>query len=183
MRRVLLLLLALGVGLPAAAKWAMADKAKGDTPAETATKSTEETDAQRRHRLRMQRNDRILTRTEIEAAMAPHVPGIAECYKRSTANQPQANGRLSLEMLIRPEGTLQSLWVRTPSVRGDNVARCVTKLSKNWQFPEKPGFTNAVVPFYFQKTNVKGVGPLRSCWQAKGCPQQVRSEPKPGKKL
>jgi hypothetical protein len=163
--------------MPVAGGWAFAD-----SPKETTTRKPTETDAQRRARLRMQRNDRILTREEIEAALAPHVPAIADCYKRHTAKQKQANGRLSLEMLIRPEGMLQSLWVRTPTVRGDKVARCVTELSKAWRFPKKPGFTNAVVPFYFQKTNIKGVGPLKSCWKAKGCPDAHRNKPHPGKK-
>ena len=106
--------------------------------------------------------------------MAPHVPAIGVCYKTHTAKQKQVSGRLSLEMMIRPDGTLQRLWVHAPTVKGDKVSNCIQKLSKTWTFPKKPGFTNAVVPFYYQKTNIKGVGPLESCWNAKGCPEKKR---------
>ncbi len=108
--------------------------------------------------------------------MAPHVPAIGSCYKTHTAKQEGVSGRLSLEMLIRPEGTLQRLWVRAPTVKGDGVSNCIQKLSKTWTFPKKPGFTNAVIPFFFQKTSIKGVGPLESCWNAKGCPKQQSNQ-------
>ena len=131
-----------------------------------------ETDAQRRERLRLQRNQRILSREEIEAAMAPHVPAIAACYKKHAGSGAEASGRLALEMLIRPEGTVQSLWVDAPHVRSKKLSECIHALSSAWRFPKKPGFTNAVVPFYFQKTKAKGAGPLKSCWNAKGCPDK-----------
>lgn len=175
MLRVLPLLVALGLVLPNAASQVRANNG-GDT-----ARKAPESDAQRRARLRKQRNERILTREEIEAAMAPHVPAISACYKQHTANQKQVNGRLSLEMLIRPEGTLQQLWVHAPTVKGDEVSNCITALSEHWRFPKKAGFTNAVVPFYFQKTNIKGVGPLESCWSAKGCPDKQRKHRKRGK--
>lgn len=169
MPRVLPLLLGASLTLPFLAQSPATFASEGATTEQAKGK---ERDKARRDRLRMQRNERILTREEIEAAMAPHVPAIGDCYKRHTANQENVSGRLSLEMLIRPEGTLQRLWVHTPGVKGDAIDACIQKLSKSWQFPKKPGFTNAVVPFFFQKTDVKGVGPLESCWKAKGCPEQ-----------
>jgi hypothetical protein len=172
MLRVLPLLLGFGLALPAPAH-AQAKPKKNDKSQES-----READAQRRAKLRMQRNQRILSREEIEAAMEPHVPAIGACYKTHTAKQKQVSGRLSLEMLIRPEGTLQRLWVHAPTVQGDKVSTCIQTLSKTWTFPKKPGFTNAVVPFYFQKTHVKGAGPLESCWKAKGCPDKQGKERK-----
>ncbi len=142
---------------------------KGSTQDAKATKG--ETEAQRLRRLRMQRNDRILSRKEIEAAMAPHVDGISACYKTNAGSQKGADGHISLEMLIRPEGTIQKLWVVAPSITGAKLSKCVRDLSKAWRFPKKPGFTNAVVPFYFQKSRDPGAGPFQSCWSAKGCPE------------
>jgi hypothetical protein len=134
----------------------------------------ENADAKRRAALRLQRNDRILSQKELEAAMAPHVPAIQGCYKSHAANQKSAKGTLQLEMLIRPEGKVQKLWVRAEGVKGPKLEECIQELSNAWVFPKKPGFTNAIVPFYFQKTNARGTGPLESCWSAKGCPDKRR---------
>ncbi len=151
------------------------------SPTEKPAEKAKESDKARRKRLRLQRNQRILSREEIEAAMAPHIVAISDCYKRHTAKQKDVSGKLSLEMLIRPEGTLQKLWVHAPTVEGDGVDKCIHKLSTGWRFPKKPGFTNAVVPFFFQKTNAKGAGPIESCWSAKGCPDKQRKKRKQGK--
>ncbi len=171
MLRVLPILLSLGLALAFSPV-----KAQASDPSEQ--KKANETDQKRLKRLRLQRSERILNRKEIEAAMAPHVPAIAACYKQHTAKQKNVDGKLSLEMLIHPEGTLQKLWVHAPSVRGDALETCIEQLAKTWRFPKKPGFTNAIVPFFFQKTNAKGAGPLQSCWSAKGCPETQRSKRK-----
>lgn len=118
---------------------------------------------------RYQRNQRILSQKELEAAMAPHVPAIQRCYKTHAAKQRSARGELQLEMLIRPEGKVHRLWVRAPGVRGKQLGACIDKLSTRWIFPKKPGFTNAIMPFLFRKTNARGSGPLPSCRRAKGC--------------
>lgn len=133
---------------------------------------------ERRERLRMQRNQRILTQKEIEAAIAPHVPAILACYKKHASKQKGATGELQLEMLIRPEGTVHRVWVRARGVKGQGLNDCVKKLATTWSFPKKPGFTNAIVPFFFQKTNAKGSGPLESCWNPKGCPDKKRPKAK-----
>jgi hypothetical protein len=135
-------------------------------------------DEDRRKRLRMQRNQRILTQKEIETAIAPHVPAILACYKEHASKQKRATGEIQLEMLIRPEGTVHRLWVRARGVTGQGLNDCVKKLATTWRFPEKDGFTNAIVPFFFQKTNAKGTGPLESCWNPKGCPDKKRRKAK-----
>lgn len=142
-----------------------------ETGKRAAAHKSQETPLERRRRLR---NDRILSREELERAIAPHVPAIQGCYKTHAAKQKRARGELRLEMLIRPEGVLQKLWVVAPGVRGDGLSKCIKKNSESWRFPEKPGFTNAVLPFFFLKTHAEGAGPLHSCWSAKGCPDKTR---------
>lgn len=162
------LLLAFGAGA-ASPVWA------GDQSKEEEAKKA---DAERRERLRMQRNQRILTQKEIEAAIAPHVPAILGCYQEHASKQKSATGEIQLEMLIRPEGTVHRVWVRARGVKGQGLNNCVKKLATTWTFPKKPGFTNAIVPFFFQKTNAKGTGPLESCWNPKGCPDKKRRKTK-----
>ncbi len=152
----------------------------GDQNKDTQAKAEAEAkaDAERRDRLRQRRIERILTQKEIEAAMAPHVPAILDCYKTNAAKQKDATGEIQLEMLIHPEGNVHRIWVRARGVKGYGFDACVKKLSTTWVFPKKPGFTNAIVPFYFQKTNAKGAGPLESCWNANGCPDKTRRKKK-----
>jgi hypothetical protein len=135
-------------------------------------------DAERRAKLRLQRNQRILTQKEIEKTVAPHVPEILQCYQTHASKQKSATGEIQLEMLIRPRGTVQRIWVRARGVKGQALSKCVQELATNWLFPKKDGFTNAVVPFFFQKTKAKGTGPLESCWNAKGCPDKKKRKKK-----
>jgi hypothetical protein len=142
----------------------------------------QESDEARKARLRQERNERILSREEIEKAIAPHVPAIQTCYKTHAAEQETAKGDLRLEMLIHPKGKIQKLWVVAPGVKGKKLDKCIKDLSQSWRFPEKPGFTNAVLPFSFVKTHAKGAGPLHSCWSAKGCPDKTRQRRQKKKK-
>jgi hypothetical protein len=122
-------------------------------------------------------NERILNQQELEAGIKPHVAAIQACYVNHASKQRGATGELQLELLIRPEGKVQRLWVRAFGVsKKEKLTSCLEDLSKTWQFAKKPGFTNAVVPFLFQKTKAKGAGPFRSCWSAKGCPEKKKNK-------
>jgi hypothetical protein len=172
--RTTMLVLALGIGLSVNAS-------AGPKESEQ-DRSTEQADADRRAYLRMQRNQRVLTQKEIEATIEPSVPAIMACYQAHASKQKDASGEMQLEMLIRPEGIVHRLWVRARGVKGPELNECVKKLADLWQFPKKPGFTNAIVPFYFQKTKAKGAGPLESCWNPKGCPKKQQKQQKKKKK-
>jgi hypothetical protein len=124
--------------------------------------------------LRMQRNQRILTREEVEAVLTPHQPSISNCYKRHASKQEGANGIVQLEMLIRPEGKVHRLWVRARGVRGTGLRNCVAELAGSWVFPKKFGYTNAVVRFYFPISEGDDEGKADDCWSASGCLAQFQ---------
>ena len=120
---------------------------------------------------------RILTAVELEKGIAPWVPKINGCYKKHGVAVKKASGHLRLELLIDKQGRVRLLEILAPGIRGKRLKKlsaCVGKLRQKIQFNPKPGFTRAVIPFFFLKTNVKGAGPLHTCWRRKGCPTRRR---------
>lgn len=124
--------------------------------------------------LRLQQNPRILSREEVEKALEPHLPSIMGCYQEHTAKLKNKTGVMQLELLIRPEGKVDNLWVRARGVRGPGLRDCVRELARTWTFPKKDGFTNAVVRFYFPKSSGQDEGPVDDCWSSNGCLAQMR---------
>lgn len=99
-------------------------------------------------------NPRILSRQEIEAALAPALVSIKKCYDTLGGSAEGAQGRLVLNMLIRPEGTVLTLRAQAPGIPGNEIEKCIQKLSTQWRFPKRMGYTNATVPFDFRKQEI-----------------------------
>ena len=113
-----------------------------------------------------------LTAKEITTYFEPYVAGVRGCYLAS-ATEKEATGALRLELVIHRNGMVEQFAFAAPGVSARPRVRlddCLRALAKTWHFPERRGFTSAVIPFLFQRTNVPGAGPIESCWDPRGCP-------------
>lgn len=120
--------------------------------------------------------DKIDTRTlsakEVATYFAPYVPAVRSCYLTNAKNR-EATGELRLELVIHRDGSIFRFGFMASGVTKPWLARldtCLRRLSQSWSFPVRKGFTSAVLPFVFLKSNVPNAGPYESCWDARGCP-------------
>jgi hypothetical protein len=115
---------------------------------------------------------RTLSAKEVAKYFAPYVSDVRGCYT-SNAKSKKATGELRLELVIHHNGSVYRFGFAAPGVTHPWKPRldaCLRRLSKTWKFPLRKGFTSAVLPFVFLKTNAPGAGPIESCWDPKGCP-------------
>ncbi|CAN5790962.1 hypothetical protein BH11MYX2_BH11MYX2_07780 [soil metagenome] len=113
-----------------------------------------------------------LSAAEVAKYFAPYVPDVRGCYVKY-AKSKEATGVLRLELVIHHAGWIFQFGFAAPGVTRPSLPRldaCLRTLSKTWKFPVRKGFTSAVLPFVFLKTNAPGAGPIESCWDPKGCP-------------
>lgn len=180
-RPLLPLIAAAAIAAPTTASRAGEDDKKQDDKAAAHKKRERARERQRRRAERERKlRAKILDARELEKGVAPWVPKINACYKKYGIVQKKASGGLRLELLIDKRGTVRRLDILAPGVKGKKLEACIKKFGYKLEFARKPGFTRAVIPFYFLKTKAPGAGPLRSCWSRSGCPARPRE--KRGKK-
>lgn len=126
---------------------------------------------------------RSMTAKEVQRYFEPYAPAVRGCYIANAKN-PEATGVLRLELVIHHHGSVFRFGFAAPGVNKRNLAKldpCLRKLAATWRFPVRDGFTSAVLPFIFLKTNAPGAGPIESCWDPKGCPTTSDTPPPKGK--
>ncbi|MGE0403617.1 MAG: hypothetical protein AB7T06_43325 [Kofleriaceae bacterium] len=117
-------------------------------------------------------DDRTLSAREVQTYVAPYVPAVRACFL-ANAKGKHVTGALRLELIIHHHGRLYRFGFAAPGVEKPWLARldkCLRDLAQTWTFPERKGFTTAVLPFLFQKTSAPNAGPIESCWDPRGCP-------------
>lgn len=77
---------------------------------------------------------------------------VRACYERHAMKQKGATGKVTLDLVVRPEGTVDQVKVDAEGVRGPRFPRCVEEKARGWQFPESSGSTEVQYPFLFQHT-------------------------------
>ena len=92
---------------------------------------------------------------------ADYLPEVRHCYLQHAARQRGATGRLTLELVIRPAGTVLQLVLTAPGVKGTRLAECVRQASEEWTFPDRSGFTAVQIPITLVKTRAPGAGPMK----------------------
>lgn len=112
-----------------------------------------------------------LTAKEVARYFEPYAPAVRRCYI-DHARSKSAEGTLRLELIIHSNGSIFKFGYAAPGVvkpHLERLDRCLRKLPPTWRFPVRRGFTSAVIPFLFVRTNAPGAGPIESCWDPKGC--------------
>lgn len=114
--------------------------------------------------------DEALSAKDLQTYFSPYLSQVRGCYVA------EAGGRaatLRLELTVRPSGKIAAFRVTAPEVPPASLARfeaCVRRRVPSWHLPVRAGFTRAVMPIVFHKTNVPGAGPIESCRDPRGCP-------------
>ena len=106
-----------------------------------------------------ERGRAMLSAGEVMRDFAFWQPEVRACYLAHAAKQRTATGRLSLELVIRPAGSVLTLAVTAPGVKGAALERCIEASAKDWHFAYAPGHTTAVIPLLFLRTRAPGAGP------------------------
>lgn len=123
---------------------------------------------------------KLLTAAEVQKSFAPYAPAVLRCYLTHAKNR-EATGTLRLELIIHRDGSVFRFGFVAPGVRKPWLSRldgCLREKATTWRFPVRYGFTSAMLPFIYVKSNSPGAGPFESCWSPSGCP----SRPPKGKR-
>jgi hypothetical protein len=113
-----------------------------------------------------------LSAKEVATYFQPYVPEVKQCYLAS-AHGKDVDGTLRLELIIHPSGVIYKFGFVAPGITEPWLGKletCLRTLSSAWHLPARSGYTTAVLPFLFQRTNAPGAGPIESCWDPRGCP-------------
>jgi hypothetical protein len=107
-------------------------------------------------------DDQTLSAKEVARYFTPYVPEVRACYV-ANAHTKAASGVLRLELVIHSNGSIFRFGFSAPGVVPPWLARldgCLRERSATWHFPVRKGFTSAVLPFEFVKTDAPGAGPI-----------------------
>jgi hypothetical protein len=117
------------------------------------------------------RKEPFLSTGDVKAGVAPHISEIEHCYLDQVSAE-RRGGHLDLTLEIARDGFLVSVHAAAadlPAGTTHKIEACVREIVETVQFPARRNDTTAVVPYFFQKTDAPGAGPILSCWSPKGC--------------
>ena len=72
---------------------------------------------------------------------------IRSCYEKSLARNPTLSGKIMLQLIIAPAGTVTEAKVVQTTVNDAELEACVASRAKNWAFPAGDGEVKVVYPF------------------------------------
>jgi hypothetical protein len=95
-------------------------------------------------------SDRTLSAEEIHRVAAPRLAVIKACYV--THRTRTASGKLAVTLVVHRTGAIHEVAIDAPGVTGVSRRKldgCIRAEVASWQFPRRPEFTTAVLPFQF----------------------------------
>lgn len=94
--------------------------------------------------------DKELIRRVIRA----HANEIRYCYELELAKNPGLWGKVSVNFIISPTGSVQSAKIKETTMNNQNVENCIVGKIKGWRFPEPKGGGIVIVtyPFILKRT-------------------------------
>ena len=114
--------------------------------------------------------DESLSAKDLQTYFSPYLSEVRGCYVAETGGRAAT---LRLELTVRPSGKIATLRMTAPGVPRAALARfdaCVRRRLPGWHLPVRAGYTRAVMPIVFHKTNAPGTGPIEDCRDPRGCP-------------
>jgi TonB family protein len=93
-----------------------------------------------------------LSPDEVRQVIRANAHEVRACYERHAMKQKSSTGRVRLDLVVRPDGKVDTVQVDAEGVRGTRFSRCVEQRARSWQFPESTGSTEVEYPFLFQHT-------------------------------
>lgn len=97
-----------------------------------------------------------LTREQVEAVVRRNSGQLLFCYEKALQANPSLRGRLTLDWIVGPTGSVRSVEVASSSLKAKSVENCVVASVKKWKFPRPVGGVNVDVsyPFDFGRLNL-----------------------------
>jgi hypothetical protein len=114
-------------------------------------------------RLRPIPSEQTMSAQEVERYAMPYLQRVSRCYKQHALPVKKATGELRLYVVIARSGNVVYSEIGAPGVpilRKLGLDRCLRNEMKTWRFPVHAGFTNAVLPYFFQRTYAPASGPF-----------------------
>lgn len=92
-----------------------------------------------------------LDREIIQRVIREHRREIRACYEAELQRNPNLRGRVAIEFVIAPDGSVASATVAESSMNSREVEACVTTRMRRWRFPEPRGggIVRVTYPFDF----------------------------------
>ncbi len=90
-----------------------------------------------------------LDRNEIAAVINRHLSEVRFCYEKGLQQQPKLAGRLSMNFLIGPSGSVSVAKVANSSLNHVPVENCIRDRLKTWNFPKPEGGVTVKVSYPF----------------------------------
>lgn len=90
-----------------------------------------------------------LDRNEIAAVINRHLSEVRFCYEQGLQQKPKLAGRLSMNFMIGPNGTVSLAKVMNSSLNHIMVETCIRDRLKTWNFPKPEGGVTVKVSYPF----------------------------------
>lgn len=90
-----------------------------------------------------------LDRNEIAAVIQRHLSEVRFCYEQGLQQKPKLAGRLSMNFMIGPNGSVSVAKVMNSSLDHTQVENCIRDHLKTWNFPKPEGGVTVKVTYPF----------------------------------
>lgn len=90
-----------------------------------------------------------LDRNEIAAVIQRHISEVRFCYEQGLQQKPKLAGRLSMDFMIGPNGTVSVAKVMNSSLDHVPVENCIRNRLRTWNFPKPEGGVTVKVNYPF----------------------------------
>ncbi|MFO0636784.1 MAG: AgmX/PglI C-terminal domain-containing protein [Nannocystaceae bacterium] len=86
----------------------------------------------------------------IDKEVRRHRAQIGFCYNKQLARQPDLSGKVSLQWIIRLDGSVSGAKVKSSSLNNSDAESCMVRALQNWRFPKpEGGVVEVEYPFVF----------------------------------
>ena len=90
-----------------------------------------------------------LDRNEIAAVIQRHISEVRFCYEQGLQQKPKLSGRLSMDFMIGPNGSVSVAKVNNSSLDHVPVENCIRNRLRTWNFPKPDGGVTVKVTYPF----------------------------------
>jgi TonB family protein len=100
-----------------------------------------------------------LDKEVIRGVIHRHLFEVRHCYQTELARTPNLQGRVTVQLVIGPEGTVVRSSVQSSTLGNSNVEQCIARVVQRWQFPKPLGGGVVIVNYPFVLNATPG-GPM-----------------------
>jgi len=91
-----------------------------------------------------------MSREAVLKVVTAHLDEVRDCYERELIHNPGLSGKILLEWLIQPDGTVRYAKIKFNNIgRSTNLHNCIPSQVQTWKFPKPKSNQEVVVTFPF----------------------------------